>query len=439
MRYLLALLFFSVTACDVLGWTQSIAPGMSVKNAFIYIAALSLAARFVIRGGFKLDVPSIQLWLGVLVTYAILTWLVVGVVLHYQSYKLVTSGIDLKSELLDNVLMFLLCLYGTQSVADVKFVTKWLLIAVTGANAIAIGDIAGWFQIGVTMVGKGGAEAGRAFGAFGHANETAALIICLLPAYAAAAISSAGIRRPFWIAAALISTAMMLMNGSRGAFVGLVLGGALGWYTCRRIISFRKAVPLLIVLAVLVIPVLLLVGMEFNDVLTHRVIAMLQDPGSGSGRTLVWLRAINTMMEHPLTLLTGFGWDAYSVMGFDQAMHNHYLLLWFELGVIGVVSYLLAIQAVVVTARSAAAVARPEHRAYLVACIFGVCFMSVAVFFTLLFRPWLYIWAYLGVSMRLAVMAVAEVRIKAEPEPAATRAPGAPRELAGRSLPVRGG
>ena len=96
MRYLLALLFVILTAGDVFGWNQSIAPGMSVKNAFIYIAALSLATRIVIRGGFKLEVPSIHLWLGVLVAYAILTWLAVGIVLHYQSYKLVATGIDLR-------------------------------------------------------------------------------------------------------------------------------------------------------------------------------------------------------------------------------------------------------------------------------------------------------------------------------------------------------
>lgn len=441
MRYLLALLFVALIAGDVFGWTQSIAPGMSLKNAFLYLAALMLAARIVIRGGFKLEVPGIQLWFGVLIGYAILTWLTVGLLLHYQSYNLIATGIALKSQLVDDLVIFLLCLYGVQSVADVRFVIRWLLCALTCANVIAIGDIAGWFQIGVTMVGREGAEAGRAMGAFGHANETAALIVCLLPAYAAVAITSRGATRVFWIAGALISASMMLMTGSRGAFVGLLLGGIFGWYTCRRLISFAKAVPLLVALVVLAVPVLLLVNLRFGSIFTDRVIEMFQDPAIRSGdRTSIWMQGISRMMDHPLSLLTGFGWDAYSVMGFFYATHNYYLLLWFELGVIGVVSYLLIIQTAVVTARSAAAVASPELRAHLVAFIFGIYFVSVAMFFSLVFKPWLYIWAYIGLAMRLAVIAMADAseQVRTQGQRAApSTTPALRRTLPKNSLSLR--
>jgi hypothetical protein len=417
MRYALALLLILLMAGDVFGWNQSLAPGLSVKNAIIYMVALMLVARLVFGAGLQLEVPGIHIWMAVLVGYAILTWLTAGFVIHYKSYRLMQTGIELKAQLIDYFVVFALFLYGIQSFADFKFVTKALLIGLTCANAIAIGDIAGLFQIGVTMVGTDGVEAGRAFGAFGHANETAALVICLLPAYVAVAMSSRGLMPLFWAGAGAISATMMMMTGSRGAFVGLTLGGAIGWYACRRFISAARAAPLLVALVALGVPLLLLVNMRFGGILTDRVIEMLQDPVTRSGdRTAVWLEGINRMMNHPLTLLTGFGWDAYSVMGIEYVSHNYYLLLWFELGVIGVLSYLMIIRGAVLTARSAADVASAELRAYLVAFIFGMCFISVAVFFSLLYRPWLYIWAYIGMTMRLTVIVLADAKNAAPPE-----------------------
>ena len=231
------------------------------------------------------------------------------------------------------------------------------------------------------------------------------------------------------------------MRGARCGVSGLALGGGLGCYTCRRFISFARTVPLLIALVALGIPVLLLVNMKFGGILTDRIIEMLQDPATRSGdRTHVWIQGMSRMMEHPLTLLTGFGWDSYSVMGFIYATHNHYLLLWFELGVIGVLSYLLIISGAVLTARSAAAVAPDELRAYLIAFIFGMFFVSIAVFFSLLSRPWMYIWAYIGMTMRLAVIVSADAKNSARSVPtprsaaAAVRGTGRPKG----SLHLRG-
>jgi hypothetical protein len=222
----------------------------------------------------------------------------------------------------------------------------------------------------------------------------------------------------FWAGAGVVSATMMLMTGSRGAFVGLTVGGILGWYLCRRLISFARAAPVLIGLLVLGVPALLLVNMKFGGILTDRVIEMLLNPLTRSAdRSSVWLEGIGRMMNHPLTLLTGFGWDSYSVMGILYVSHNYYLLLWFELGVIGVVSYLMIIRGAVLTARSAAEVAPAELRAYFIAFIFGMFFLSVAVFFSLLYKPWLYIWAYIGMTMRLAVIVVANAKDAARSAP----------------------
>jgi len=110
-------------------------------------------------------------------------------------------------------------------------------------------------------------------------------------------------------------------------------------------------------------------------------------------------------------------------MGFTFAVHNHYLWLWFELGVIGLGSYLMVVAQLLITARRAAAIANSETSRYLIAFIYGWLALSFAVLAALLFRPWLYIWAYTAVTMRMALIATQtakEPRQSAAPVAAAT-------------------
>src|SRR5579864_2411377 len=115
MRYLFALQIFVFTAIDIFDWTQSLAPGLSVKNAIFYLLLLALAARFVVRGGIRLELPQVHIWFGLLIAYATLTWLIVGLLIKYKAYTLLNSGIDLKSNLLDNAVLFVLYFYGIRT------------------------------------------------------------------------------------------------------------------------------------------------------------------------------------------------------------------------------------------------------------------------------------------------------------------------------------
>ena len=407
MRYLLALLIFFLTTIDVFGWTLSLAPGLSVKNAILYVILLTLSARFVVRGGLRLELPQLHLWFAVLIAYATLSWLIVGVLIQYKFYTLLGSGIDLKAELLDNAIVFAMYLYGTRTLQEAKFLLKCMLLAVTAANAIAIGNVAGLFNIGITTIGTEGNLTGRVFGAFGHANETAALTVCLLPAYVAAAFSSRGMARVFWALAGSVSATLMIMTGSRGAFVGLALGAVFASYLCRRIISWRRAATLVVILGAVAVPVLALASVKFGGILTDRIMELIVSPATSSDERLyIWRPILDKMMANPVTLITGFGWDSYDVMGFFYNVHNHYLWLWFELGIIGLGSYLMVIGQLVITARRAAAHAPDETARYLIAFIYGIVAVSGTIFFGQLFKPWLYIWIYSGLTMRMAVIAL---------------------------------
>src|ERR1700728_4490915 len=131
MGYLLLLVVATFATADILNVGLSLAPGLSAKNAAIYLVGLCLAFRIVARGGYKLQLPYVHMWFAILISYAIVTWLVAGLIIHYQSYELIGAGIGLKNELIDYIIVFELFFYGAQTIRDGILVTKALLIALT--------------------------------------------------------------------------------------------------------------------------------------------------------------------------------------------------------------------------------------------------------------------------------------------------------------------
>jgi hypothetical protein len=406
MGYLLVFVVATFATTDILSVDLSLAPGLSAKNAVIYLVGLCLVFRMVIRRDYKLELPSIHMWFAVLIGYAIVTWLVAGLIIRYQDYELITAGIALKTDLIDHVLVFGLFFYGARTIKDGILVTKALLIALTLANAIAIGNIQGLFNIGVTVVGTTIGEAGRVFGTWGNANGTAALIVCLLPAYAATALSSRGIMSLVWLLAAVPSAMMLVMTGSRGAYVGMLLGFGWAVFSLRRYLSMRKVVLWVGAAAILLVTATLLAGSHFIDILNQRLIAESgfgDIGGISAGRSMIWAASFGRMMTTPVTLITGFGWQVYTIMGFYFSMHNHYLWLYFNLGLVGLLGFILLVRQIIVTARSALENDSVAARPFLIAFVFGFYALLITIFFSQIFRPWVYIWAYVGVCLRMAL------------------------------------
>ena len=178
------------------------------------------------------------------------------------------------------------------------------------------------------------------------------------------------------------------------------------------------------------------VTIEFGDILTQRVREMILDPGMSSDeRTYIWRPILDKMMANPVTLITGFGWDAYDVMGFVYAVHNHYLWLLFELGIIGLASYLMVIAQLLIVARRAAGIASDETARYLIAFIYGLIALSCALLFGQLYQPWPYIWTYSGLTMRMAVIAMQTAQPNVRNEHRRARPIGSPAAVANRAGP----
>src|SRR5690242_4266880 len=104
MRWLFVLLVTLLIASDFLGHNPGLGPGLSLKNAMLYLIAMGLIFRMTLAGNFKLRMPGLHMAWGLWIGYAILTWLAAALVIHYRGYDVLQSAIGLKSDLIDSAI-----------------------------------------------------------------------------------------------------------------------------------------------------------------------------------------------------------------------------------------------------------------------------------------------------------------------------------------------
>src|SRR6186713_1366904 len=317
-------------ATDALNIYLSPVPGVSAKNLIIYCIAILLALRMVIGRQSVSDMGQMQGAFIALIGYAFVTSLIAAFVVHYQHYDFIASAIQLKSGLIDYYVFFLVFLFGVQTPEDAMKVIKGLVLGAVFANVITVLDAFGVVSLGFRI-----REDGRTAGAIGESNQYAAFIVLFLPATVAAAVSSRGFQRLFWLCSALVAAMTLMMTASRGGFVGLAMACAVGAFLYRHLISYSRIAGW--VFGALILLVLVVTFSSYGNLLAERMLGSGTADAStvSSGRSDIWATAQAAMVAHPITFITGFGWDVYSSMPFQFATHNHYLHLWFNLGLVG--------------------------------------------------------------------------------------------------------
>ena len=402
-RILLFLLFFVLLAGETLGLDMSLAPGLSVKNAFLYMLLLGIAIDTALNRNRRIEAPSVIVPYLLCISYAIFTWLVVVLILDYSGYSAMGSLIMLKGGLADHLIVFLVFFYGVLNVKDALWLIKAMLWLVIIGNLLTVVDALNMPDLGLLHE----RESGRVGGPIGESNQYAVFLTLFLPGALALAAVSRGWTRRLAIGGACVSALALLMTVSRGGIVGLVIGGLLAAIFLRRFVPTRTIIyAVFIGIAFLTIGLLLAYAAGYGELLYDRFVG--RSTGSAweasSGRTVIWGRALEKMMDTPITLVTGYGWNSYRYFpDFGYAPHNSYLGIYFNLGVIGLALVLFSFWNVLRIAKRAIAIAPLDLSPLLVAFIFGFLGMLVGIFFVELYSPWLFIWAYTGANMRLAV------------------------------------
>jgi len=423
MSYLLILPILIYTLSDTLELPLSLGPGLSLKNGAMYFLALILALRMAIKGGYKFQLQTIQVCFALLVAYAFISMLIAWLLIRYESYNVVESAIALKASLIDYAVIFGLYFYGTRTVKDSLLVMKAIVIAVTIANIITLASLGGLVNIPGVESTPGEGQ-GRVAGQFGGANGTAALVVCIFPAFIAFAQASRGAWPLLWICGSLISVTMILVTASRGALLAILIAYPLAAFTFRKYISTRQVLFCVGGLAIASAAAFAVVGPHFVTLFLERVVteSTAADVGAlSSGRSDIWIRAVEKMMAYPVTLITGFGWNVYGTMGFYFATHNYYLELWFELGLVGLVSFVVLGWRTLATVRTAVDRSPSQVRGALIAFVFGFGAYLISLFFSSASQPWPYVWALTAVCLRMAVAVSDQSAVR---ESGSTRDPG---------------
>jgi O-antigen ligase len=428
MRFLLFLIICVLAFSDTSGITLSLGAGMSAKNLLVYMGAGWLLLQRALGPPVKVELQTIQICFVVLITYATVTMFIATGIIHYQGYDLFDSAMALKIELIDSFVFFMVFFYGTRTIVDARSLLKMLLFVVSIANLFTIAKARGIIDFGapiMVVVPDSIYAVSRIDGVFGDANETATMIACLLPVYASFILSAKGFGKIFWIACMTLSAVVMFMTVSRGALVGLLLGTLWAAYLCRRYLSLRVAIKWGSAIFAIAAVVALIAGGTYLNTYIHRFTGVYLSSAAdvSAGRSDIWVSALMAMMNSPVSLITGFGWNTWaenSVIFFFLVAHNHYLSLWFELGLIGVVSFIVIFHQLVTTALRTAAISDSPDRSLIIAFVFSFLILVVGIFFVLLFKPWMYLWPFIGIAMRYTVNVRSASRNDLDLQPAKT-------------------
>lgn len=402
MHLALIAFFFALFATQVLGMEVNIAPGLSTKNALLYVLFGALAITMAIKRNRRIELLWVFIPFFFYFAYALFTWIVAWLVIDYPGYEPRTGLMTLKSGLLDHLLIFFLFFFGVTDARRAAQVFRSMAWIIMLTSALVILDAFNILSLGLVDERDDGRVS------IGNANEFAALLAVFLPAIIMIYWQETGWRK--WLAGigVVVTGFAFLMPMSRGAIVGVVVGSMLAAYYLRSFVSPRAVINTAVG-AALFFFVAVLIGMAtgYSDTLMERFqfgVTGAAGFDATSGRTMIWEKAIEMMLEHPVSFVTGFGWHVYSIStpsGF--AAHNTYLHLLYDLGVIGVALFLLIVGSVLGAVRNRLHSVSAEVQPLLISFVFGFLALLVTIFFTELFHPWLYIWAFAGVSLRLAL------------------------------------
>jgi O-antigen ligase len=178
---------------------------------------------------------------------------------------------------------------------------------------------------------------GAVGGFFGNPNDLATSLNMLLPLAVARALTSHGLKRVFYFLCGAILTGGVIVTFSRGGFLGLLtMGGLLLWKAGRK----NRATTAMAFAVMFGVFVLAMPGGYAGRITSMFNIG--DDPtGSSQARRDLLDRAINVAVHHPIIGVGMGNFHIYSIH--EQVAHNSYLEIAAELGLAGLVAYLLLI------------------------------------------------------------------------------------------------
>ena len=137
----------------------------------------------------------------------------------------------------------------------------------------------------------------------------------------------------FYLSTIILSLPTLVLNASRGAILAVGVSVSI-------LLLFSKLRTLYKVILIALITgfICYLYNNSYFDLLEYRI---LNDSGTGSGRTDIWQRKLSAFVENPIYWLTGYGNIGGKELGMGQAYgsHNDYIAILCAYGLIGILTF----------------------------------------------------------------------------------------------------
>ncbi|MCA9103616.1 MAG: O-antigen ligase family protein [Planctomycetales bacterium] len=249
--------------------------------------------------------------------------------------------------LFQTFLLFVYLVFWTRTKEDVLFVVGVLLLGVVIQGTLMMGVKAVGHDIGVSVVSARVDEEGRIEGTLGSPNDAAAyLTLFLVPSLAVLTMPLPRRYKLMAAAALVLGVLALLLTLSRGGLLAFGIScGVFCLLACQRgRMSWRLPVAMATIALVAVLLNQEALAARFTD-----------DDGSASARLPLAELAAMMISDHPLI---GVGANNCSVVSGDYVntvelrtawlyvIHNKYLLVWVESGILGLAAYLWFLVAV---------------------------------------------------------------------------------------------
>ncbi len=416
-RYVLLSLFLVLLADQMFGWGLGLAPGLSIKNAYLYaIFSIILIEGVMNKQEIRFDALSIHGPFVVLIVLAIISVLYVGIVVELPGYRFLRSLVTVKNNLVDHYLFFLVFCYGLKSTRDVLWLGKAMLAIIALANFVTFIDL-----YNIPNLGLIGDFNGRVEGPLGQPNEYGGLLAFFVPLLIGAVFNLYGVGRVIFVLSALVGLGMLILSGSRGAYVGLVFGALLSVITLRGIVRSGVIVKWALAFSIVLALIIMVIYVQYPEVMQERFEKSTDSnlDTVSSNRTWIWSSAIGVMMQNPISFFTGYGWNSFNLFRIQTDPHNTYLYYLFSLGIFGLIGFVVLVRNIVKFVAETARITHGPLRIEMTSFVFGFLSVLVAIFFTVLYKPWPFLWAYVGLAIRLCLnerQAYIAQRYKAELE-----------------------
>ncbi len=411
-RTILLALFALLFTADTLGISLMLVRGLSAKNIVLYLFLFVLVLEAILdTKPTKIDLLDLHLPFVAWIVYALLTWVFFTraniLELEYQTMGLEFSAINslmqIKSLLIDRYAFLLAFLYGVVTIDDSRWVMKRIIWLIIAGNVLTLIDAFNVPDLGIIHQ----RDDSRVSGPLGESNQYAAFALLFLPTMAILGIISRGAERVGYVIGVVVTFTVILLTTSRGAMVGLTLGLLAGLFFLRHHLGTATMMKVIAGLTVAVGVAVAIASIGFSDLLLERFVNKTTSSDlttMTSGRSDNWSLLIEALLREPVTLVFGYGWGMATKLS-DVSAHNTYLEVFFDLGIIGVIIFSSLLWGVIRVTRRAIDRASGDSQAELGAFLVGFLSLCFAIFFVNLFNPWLYIWAFCGLMMRIAIEA----------------------------------